>query len=169
MNHKWITGFKDKEITGTHLFMEKGSTVLWQLQNRFNLFLFLLFEVISMDTPTRQWNIWLHGSVAPTSKDTLEKHTSLHMSLSQWLFVWQWELFIATKQRVYITIHSTASKFSFLWEALFKRIYMYTYIYKQKLVCRQWISSLCDSTGLGPGCFCVLPMLTLAWEKLKLL
>lgn len=57
-----------------------------------------------------------------------------------------------------------ASKFCFLWAALFLE-----HIYKQKLVCWQWISSLCDRTGLGLGRFCVLPVLTLAWEKLKLL
>lgn len=100
----------------------------------------------------------------PQSRDALEKHTSLHMSLSQWLFVWQGELFMPPEQREYITMYSAASKFCFLWAALFLE-----HIYKQKLVCRQWISSLRDRTGLGSGRFCVLPMLTLAWEKLKLL
>lgn len=40
-----------------------------------------------LDGRTQQtMNIWLHGSVAPTSRDALEKHTSLHMSLSQMAF-----------------------------------------------------------------------------------
>lgn len=108
----------------------RGSTVTRQHQNQFKLFLVGLFwEHISMDAPTRQWNIWLHGSVAPKSKDTLEKHTTLHMSLSQWLFMWQRELFTAPEQREYITTHSPASKFCFLWEALFL-VDIYVYINK---------------------------------------
>lgn len=53
MNHKQITVFRNKEITGTYLFKEKGSTATCQLQKRFNLFL-LFCEKVFVDTPTRQ-------------------------------------------------------------------------------------------------------------------
>lgn len=149
-----------------HLSGEKGNTVSCQSATKqISLLSFFLCQKFFTDTSSRQWNTWLHDSVAPVSRDTLMKtHNPTYVTLPMAFCVTRW-IIHAPQSRGNISLcKGAASKFCFLWAALFLE-----HIYKQKLVCWQWISSLCDRTGLGLGRFCVLPVLTLAWEKLKLL
>lgn len=168
MNHKWITVFKDKEITGTHHFMEKGSTVPCQLQKGL---ICSCFFCVKWSLRTRPPDNETYGYMAqwPPWAHTWKTHKPTYVTLPMAFCVTMRIIHCYKAEGIY---HYTQCCFKvqlFMRSLIQKDIYVYIYIYKQKLVCRQWISSLCDSTGLGPGCFCVLPMLTLAWEKLKLL
>lgn len=102
MIHKWITVFRDKEIISACLFRERGSTVV-SYKKRCHLFCFF-FSVrkVSMDAPSRQWNIWLHGSVAPhEQRHTWDTHKPTYVTLAMAFCVTRWIIYASRAEGIH--------------------------------------------------------------------
>lgn len=90
MNHKWITVFKDKEITGTYLFRGRGSTVTCQLQKRFNLFSVFLWKDLYGHTHQTMKHMvtWLSGP--HEQRHTWKTHKPTYVTLPMAFCVTVW-------------------------------------------------------------------------------
>lgn len=114
-----------------------------------------------MGSPKRQWK---HMATWLCELKRTWRHTRLHMSLSQWLSMWQAELFIPSEQGEYISTKTVFKVLRFMSSVISSA----THINKGWCACLPTVNQQ-SAWPHGRACFCALPMLTLVWEKLKLL
>lgn len=103
---------------------------------------------ISRDTPERQRDIWLHGSLAPTSSDT-QAYT--YVTLPMAFRVTRWIIHAPGAEGIHHYLYCCFKALLFM-SSLISR-YLYICVYKQKLACRQWISSLTNARASARAAF----------------